>query len=111
MIGKKLHRDMAEVNVYTARRLREMACSLSGLARAFTEEAGSDKRLSFDEGLAAMQTAAAEAVAAATCMKREKRKAAITCIICFAPLSRRERWTKRTCPACFMNPAAGRRSI
>ena len=28
MIGKKLHRDMAEVNVYTARRLREMACSL-----------------------------------------------------------------------------------
>ena len=38
MIGKKLHRDMAEVNVYTARRLREMACSLSGLARAFTEE-------------------------------------------------------------------------
>ena len=58
MIGKKLHRDMAEVNVYTARRLREMACSLSGLARAFTEEAGSDKRLSFDEGLAAMQTAA-----------------------------------------------------
>ena len=124
MIGKKLHRDMAEVNVYTARRLREMACSLSGLARAFTEEAGSDKRLSFDEGLAAMQTAAflvggaasrlpwcAEAAAAATCMKREKRKAAITCIICFAPLSRRERWTKRTCPACFMNPAAGRRSI
>ena len=34
MIGKKLHRDMAEVNVYTARRLREMACALSGLAMA-----------------------------------------------------------------------------
>ncbi|MBS6518599.1 MAG: SpoIIE family protein phosphatase [Clostridium sp.] len=58
MIGKKLHRDMAEVNVYTAKRLREMACSLSGLARAFTDEAGAGRRLSFDEGLAAMQTAA-----------------------------------------------------
>ena len=118
MIGKKLHRDMAEVNVYTARRLREMACSLSGLARAFTEEAGSDKRLSFDEGLAGLQTeklwrllGCGGAPAAATCMKREKRKAAIICIICFVPLSRRGRWTKRTCPACFMNPAAGRRSI
>lgn len=58
MIGKKLHRDMAEVNVYTAKRLREMACSLSGLARAFTDEVGSGRRLSFDEGMAAMQTAA-----------------------------------------------------
>lgn len=59
MIGKKLHRDMADVNVYTARRLRDMAYSLNRLARAFTDEVGGSKRLSFDEGLAAMQTAAA----------------------------------------------------
>ena len=83
MIGKKLHRDMAEVNVYTAKRLREMACSLSGLARAFTDEAGSGRRLSF----------------------------AIICTTCSGLLSRRAEWMGRTCLACLTNPAADRRSI
>ena len=34
---KSLHRDMADVNVYTARRLKDMAMSLSGLAQAFAD--------------------------------------------------------------------------
>ena len=32
---RTLHRDMADVNVYTARRLKSMALSLGGLAQAF----------------------------------------------------------------------------
>lgn len=60
MIRKKsLHRDMADVNVYTAKRLKDMAMSLSGLAQAFADEIGGGGRLTRDDGLAAMQTAAA----------------------------------------------------
>ena len=33
---------MADVNVYTARRLKDMAMSLSGLAQAFADEIGAD---------------------------------------------------------------------
>ena len=54
---RTLHRDMADVNVYTARRLKSMALSLGGLAQAFADEIGgqgSDE----EDGLAAMQTAA-----------------------------------------------------
>lgn len=56
---KSLHRDMADVNVYTAKRLKDMAVSLSGLAKAFADEIGGEKRLTKEDGLAAMQTAAA----------------------------------------------------
>ena len=56
---KSLHRDMADVNVYTARRLKDMAMSLSGLAQAFADEIGGGRQLTKDDGLAAMQTAAA----------------------------------------------------
>lgn len=56
---KSFHRDMADVNVYTARRLKDMAMSLSGLAQAFADEIGGDRQLTRDDGLAAMQTAAA----------------------------------------------------
>ncbi len=56
---KSLHRDMADVNVYTAKRLRDMAMSLSGLAQAFADEIGGGGHLTRDDGLAAMQTAAA----------------------------------------------------
>ena len=56
---KSLHRDMADVNVYTAKRLKDMAMSLSGLAQAFADEIGGGGRLTKDDGLAAMQTAAA----------------------------------------------------
>ena len=50
---------MADVNVYTAKRLRDMAMSLSGLAQAFADEIGGGGHLTRDDGLAAMQTAAA----------------------------------------------------
>lgn len=50
---------MADVNVYTAKRLRDMAMSLSGLAQAFADEIGGGKQLTREDGLAAMQTAAA----------------------------------------------------
>lgn len=56
---KSLHRDMADVNVYTAKRLKDMAMSLSGLAQAFADEMGGGRQLTKDDGLAAMQTAAA----------------------------------------------------
>lgn len=50
---------MADVNVYTAKRLKDMAMSLSGLAQAFADEIGGNKQLTKDDGMAAMQTAAA----------------------------------------------------
>ena len=56
---KSLHRDMADVNVYTARRLKDMALSLSSLAQAFADEIGGRSQLTREDGLAAMQTAAA----------------------------------------------------
>lgn len=56
---KSLHRDMADVNIYTAKRLKDMAMSLSGLAQAFADEIGGERQLTKDDGLAAMQTAAA----------------------------------------------------
>lgn len=56
---KSLHKDMADVNVYTARRLKSMAMSLGGLAQAFADEIGENGHLSREDGLAAMQTAAA----------------------------------------------------
>lgn len=55
---KSLHRDMADVNVYTAKRLKDMAVSLSNLAQAFADEIGGGRQLSKDDGMAAMQTAA-----------------------------------------------------
>ena len=64
---KSLHRDMADVNVYTAKRLKDMAMSLSGLAQAFADEIGGERQLSKDDGLAAMQTAAA--VVCGSCSK------------------------------------------
>lgn len=56
---KVLHRDMADVNVYTAKRLKDMAMSLSGLAQAFADELGDCGHLTKEDGLAAMQSAAA----------------------------------------------------
>lgn len=49
---------MADVNVYTARRLKSMALSLGGLAQAFADEIGGQGHLTKEDGLAAMQTAA-----------------------------------------------------
>lgn len=50
--------DMADVNVYTAARLGDMASSLKRLAQSFTEEIDG-RHLTREDGAAAMQTAAA----------------------------------------------------
>lgn len=50
--------DMADVNVYTASRLGDMASSLRRLAQSFTEEMDG-RHLTREDGAAAMQTAAA----------------------------------------------------
>lgn len=56
---KSLHRDMADVNGYTAKRLKDMSASLGGLAQAFADEINGERQLTRDDGLAALQTAAA----------------------------------------------------
>ncbi len=50
--------DMADVNVYTAARLGDMASSLKRLAQSFTDEMDG-QHLTREDGAAAMQTAAA----------------------------------------------------
>ena len=55
---RSVHKDMADFNGYTAKRLREMAESFAGLSKAFggnSEETG----LSREDGAAAMEAAAA----------------------------------------------------
>lgn len=59
MLRKRaVHRDMADVNVYTAKRLRDMAESLGGLAKTFGN-AGDEAGLTKEDGIAAMETATA----------------------------------------------------
>lgn len=53
------HRDMADIHVYTAKKLSDMANSLEGLARTCGEETGISRSLSREDGLAAMQMAGA----------------------------------------------------
>lgn len=52
------HKDMAEVNVYTAKRLNDMAASLSELARSFADEINFGQKLTKEDAELAMQTAA-----------------------------------------------------
>ncbi len=52
-------RDMADVNVYTAGRLNEMARSLGLLAKSCKDNLDEDKGLTRDDALAAMQMSAA----------------------------------------------------
>lgn len=54
-----VHKDMADVNIYTARRLNDMAGSLEELAKAFADEINDGQKLTREDGMAAMQTAAA----------------------------------------------------
>lgn len=56
---KKCHRDMADIHVYTARKLNDMAGSLEELARSLDQERGAGRGLSREDGLAAMQMAGA----------------------------------------------------
>ncbi len=59
MWKRERRRDMADVNIYTAERLSEMARSLGILARACSDRMEEEKGLTRDDALAAMQTAAA----------------------------------------------------
>lgn len=54
-----VHRDMADVNIYTAKKLNDMASSLEDLAKACADDINSSEGLTREDGLAAMQTAAA----------------------------------------------------
>ncbi len=59
MLRRAKRRDMADVNVYAARRLQNMAQSLGKLARSCQEETAGEKGLTEEDAMAAMQTAAA----------------------------------------------------
>lgn len=56
---KAQHYHMADVNVYTAKRLNDMANSLGELARACTDDLALEQGLTKEDGIAALQTAAA----------------------------------------------------
>lgn len=53
------HREMADIHVYTAKKLSDMAGSLEELARTFDEEQTGGGKLTREDGLAALQTAGA----------------------------------------------------
>lgn len=55
---RAVHKDTADVNAYTARRLREMAESFAGLSKAFGGREN-EYGLSREDGIAAMEAAAA----------------------------------------------------
>ena len=59
MWKRKQRRDMADVHIYTAERLHEMAQSLEGLSRACNDRMQEEKGLTREDAQAAMQTAAA----------------------------------------------------
>lgn len=59
MLKKRKHLDLADVNVYTARRLNDMAQSLGILARACEDANESGQGLTREDALASMQMAAA----------------------------------------------------
>lgn len=56
---KAAHHDMTDVNVYTAKRLSDMANSLGELAMACKDGLVADQGLTKEDGIAALQTAAA----------------------------------------------------
>lgn len=53
------HHDMADVNVYTAKRLNDMAGSMGELAKACMDDLSTKGGLTAEDGMAAMQTAGA----------------------------------------------------
>lgn len=53
------HKNMADIHVYTAKKLSDMAESLEGLAKTFDEDNTGAGKLTKEDGLAAMQTAGA----------------------------------------------------
>lgn len=59
MLRRNKRRDMADVNVYTAKRLNDMAQSLGLLARSCADNMDGEAGLTKDDALAAMQMSAA----------------------------------------------------
>lgn len=56
---KSISKDMANIHVYTAKKLSDMAGSLEELAKTFDEDSAGGRGLSREDGLAAMQMAGA----------------------------------------------------
>lgn len=56
---KNGRREMADIHLYTAKKLSDMAVSMEGLAKSFDEEPDGGGKLTREDGLAAMQTAGA----------------------------------------------------
>ena len=56
---KECHGDMADIHVYTAKKLEGMADSLENLARTFDGDGQMGRNLSREDGLAALQMASA----------------------------------------------------
>ncbi len=54
---RTVHKDMADVNVYTAKRLKDMADSLEGLAKTFTKTQD-EQGLTKEDAVAALEAAA-----------------------------------------------------
>lgn len=111
---KPVCQDMADVNVYTANRLSEMAASLGQLARAFSDEE-EEGRLSKEDAKMAMQTAASmvwrRLQADAVCHQIVKKKTAIICITFSGHLSRTAKYGTKICHAFFWKPAEERTLI
>lgn len=59
MLRRLKRREMTDVNVYTARRLNEMAQSLGLLAKSCVDHVGQEKGLTKEDAVAAMQMSAA----------------------------------------------------
>lgn len=59
MLRRNKRRDMADVNVYTAKRLNDMAQSLGALAKSCVDNLGEEPGLTKEDALAAMQMSAA----------------------------------------------------
>lgn len=102
---------MADVNVYTAGRLSEMARSLGLLARSCTDSLEEENGLTREDALAAMQMAGALVCGGCSrcnLYRDVKKRTAIISIICFGLLNRRGGLRTRTCPGCFGNlPSEG----
>lgn len=102
---------MADIHVYTAKKLEGMADSLENLARTFDGDGQMGQNLSREDGLAALQMASAMVcgvVPNVICIRTARGRTAITSIICSAPLSRMEAWDRRTCPGFSRRPAGNR---
>lgn len=111
---RTLHRDMADVNVYTARRLKSMALSLGGLAQAFADEIGGQGHLTKEDGLAAMQTAASAVCGDCTRCNLyygSRRDDSYYLYYLLRTFEQKGKSTWRTCLACFMRSVPRERHI